>query len=155
MSVRRHNKESGFTLIETAISIAVVGAGLAGVLMAFSSVVGASGDPLVNRQMSALAEGMMEEVSLRAYSGAGTITGCDRTAAAGVSDYNGYDQVPCTPTGTPLAGLSDYRVAVAVAPEALWQGIAADSARITVTASHPRTGSSFRLVGWRTNYAGP
>jgi MSHA pilin protein MshD len=146
-----NRKSRGFTLIEMIIAIVILGVGLAGVLSAFSLVVKTSSDPLVHKQMLALAEEMMEEVTLKPFAGAGTISGCNRAAAGGIMDYAGYGpQSVCTIDGTVID--DSYKVAVAVAASAVG-GIPAASARqITVTVTHGS--ETLSLTGWRVDYAG-
>ncbi|HEX8987406.1 MAG TPA: type II secretion system protein [Rhodocyclaceae bacterium] len=154
MSIRRM---SGFTLIELVVAIIVISVGLAGVLGAFQAVVRNSADPLVEKQMLALAEQMMEEVMLKPYAtGAGSITGCNRSAADDIFDYNGYSSVTCTIDGTPSGPpLDGYTTAVSVVPAALGAipagATGATAAQISVTVSHG--GQNVTLRGWRANYA--
>lgn len=141
----------GFTLIEMIIAIVILGVGLAGVLMAFKQASRYSADPLVNRQLLALAEGMLEEVLSQSYApvaGAGG-GGCARDGFNDVSDYNGYSQAPCTIDGSAIGSLAAYNIAVSVQVTPL--GTVAAAKRIVVTAS--RGSDSLQLVGWRTGYA--
>lgn len=152
---RRHY---GFTLIEMVIAIVIVSVGLAGVLTAFNWTVKSSGDPLIHKQMLAVAEEMMEEILLKPYAGAGTITGCDRHLAEGVSDYATYTNQPVCDIdgngsggpGTSVAGLSGYTVSVSVVVATL--GAPAVAAK-KVTVSVTYGGETLSLVGWRTDYA--
>ena len=52
----------GFTLIELALFIAVVGVGVAGTLMAFDYSARDSADPVVRKQALAIAESLLEEI---------------------------------------------------------------------------------------------
>jgi MSHA pilin protein MshD len=151
MSSRR---ASGFTLIEMVIAIVIISVGLAGVLLAFTTAVKSSADPLIHKQMLAIAEEMMEEVLLKPYApGPGTISGCDRTNADDVSDYATYTNQPvCEVGGTPVTSLSTYTVTVTVDPTATLGGALSGSVKkVTVTVTH--SGESLKLVGWRTDYA--
>lgn len=150
MSIRP-KRIGGFTLIEMVIAIVVIGIGLAGVLMVFNVTVKSSADPLIHKQMLAIAEEMIEEISLKPYTpGTGTIAGCNRSAADDVSDYNGYSQAICDIDGTAVAGLSGYTVAVTVSLAAPWQTLTTGVKQITVTVAHG--GESMALTGWRTDY---
>jgi len=143
---------TGFTLIEMVIAIVVIGVGLAGVLTVYNIAVKSSADPLIRKQMLAVAEEMMEEIQLKPYSpGSGTISGCNRAAADDVSDYAGYSQPICDIDGTAVAGLSGYSVAVAVNASATLATLSSGVKKITVTVT--RGGDSLVLVGWRTDYA--
>lgn len=144
-------RASGFTLVEMVIAIVIISVGLAGVLLAFNTAVRSSADPLVHKQMLAVAEEMMEEILLKPYADApGAIAGCNRTNADDVRDYAGYasDGV-CNVDGEQVAGLSSYKVGVEVASET-WQGIA-NTLHITVTVTHGN--ESLALDGWRTDFA--
>ena len=150
MSIRRKSA-GGFTLIEMVIAIVVIGIGLAGVLMVFNVTVKSSADPLIRKQMLAIAEEMMEEISLKPYAvGTGTIVGCNRSAADDISDYDTYSQAICDIDGAAVAGLGGYTVAVTVSLAAPWQTLATGVKKITVTVSH--SGESLVLTGWRTDY---
>lgn len=145
-----NSRTSGFTLIEMIIAIVIIGLGLAGVLAAFNTTVRSSADPVIHKQMLVIAEEMLEEILLKPYAvAAGTITGCDRSAADDVSDYAGYNQAICDIDGTAVAGLAGYNVSVAV-DSVNWQTIA-NTLRVTVTVT--RGTESLGLVAWRTDYA--
>jgi MSHA pilin protein MshD len=143
-------RAAGFTLVEMIIAIVVIGVGLAGVLVAFNTSVKASADPLIRKQMLAIAEEMMEEITLKPYAlASGSISGCNRAAADDIRDYAAYSQAVCDIDGTAVAGLGGYSVSVAVDP-VTWQGIA-NTLRITVTVT--KGGETVSLLGWRTDYA--
>lgn len=150
MSSRR---ASGFTLIEMVIAIVIISVGLAGVLLAFTTAVKSSADPLIHKQMLAIAEEMMEEVLLKPYAvGPGTISGCDRTNADDVSDYSGYNQPVCDISGTAIFSPSTtYTVTVAVDSAASLGTLSSNVKKVTVTVTHGS--ESLSLVGWRTDYA--
>ena len=146
-------KRNGFTLVEMVITIVVIGVGVAGVLAAFQNAIKSSADPMVRKQLIALAEGMMEEITLKTYAvGSGARNGCARLDADDIRDYDNYSETVCSPDGTPFPPLSAYTVSVDVADASGWLGIA-DTMKITVTVSRGR--ESFSLVSWRTNYASP
>ena len=144
-------RQRGFTLVEMILAIVILGVGLAGVLMAFQQTARASADPLVNRQLLALAEGLLEEALSKPYKvGAGSGGDC-RANFDDVRDYGGYSAAPCAVGGAAIASLADYNLAVAVTVQGL-AGVS-NSLRIEVTAS--RGTDTLSLVGWRTDYAGP
>ena len=143
----------GFTLIEMVVAIVIISVGLAGVLLAFSSAVKASADPLIHKQMLTIAEEMLEEILLKPYApAAGSISGCNRSGADDVSDYAAYtDQPVCDIDGTAVVGLAAYSVTVTVDAGASLGTLSSDVKKVTVTVRHGT--ESLSLVGWRTNYA--
>lgn len=149
----------GFTLVEMIIAMVIISVGLAGVLGVLSRTGAQSADPMVTKQVTALAEGMMEEIMLKPVKGPGTAipagAGCTRTEFDEIKDYNGYDQPVCDITGTP--GVAGYRIKVSLATpsgKALAETVPdTEAVRIEVTVTHGTT--SYALAGWRYNYGGP
>ncbi len=142
----------GFTLPEALLAIVVIGVGLTGVLAAFGSVTRSSADPVVHKQMVAVAQELLEEVQLKPYAVAAHTApaGCARDTFNDVRDYNGYSSTGvCTIDGVAIPALAGLRVSVAVASGTLG-GVAA-ALKITVTVQH--AGQTQSLVGWRTDYA--
>lgn len=164
MSSKR--RQCGFTLIEMVMAIVIIGVGLAGVLTAFSINVRSSADPMIRKQMLAVAEEMEEEILLKPFAVSGTAptnalvacgaAGAVRTAFDDVRDYAGYATTGiCDIEGNAVAGLSSYNLAVAVnAAASLTDGATAvaggNTIKVTVTVTHGA--ETLSLVGWRTNY---
>lgn len=171
----------GLSLIELVIFIAVVSAALAGVLAVFIQSTGTSADPMLRRQSLAIAESLLEEVSLMPFtfcdgddanvttatSTAGCASGADAMGPEpgenrfatpqfdNVNDYDGYSMNGIVDiTNTAVAGLSGYKASVAVTAAALNTMTAAsgDVLRISVTVTDPR-GGTLTLDGYRTRYA--
>lgn len=145
--------QRGFTLIEMVLAIVVLGVGLAGALIAFSTVTRGSADPVVAQQMLAIAEEMMEEIQLKPYAVAANAApaACARNTWNDVLDYNGYatsGQV-CTIDGAAIPSLAGYSVRVTVVAGTLGGVAAARRIDVTVT----RGTNSFTLTGWRTDFA--
>lgn len=171
----------GFSLVELLIFIVVVSAALAGVLHVFNEATSRSADPAERRQALAIAESLLEEVSLMPF------TFCDSedanvetaTSAAGcagavdaagpeagetrfasppfdhVNDYHGYAMNGIVDiTNTAVAGLAGYSASVTVAAAALGSITAAsgNAVRITVTVTGPG-GASIALDGYRSRHA--
>lgn len=126
--------QRGISLVELILFIIIVGVGVAGLLLVFSVTTKASADPLIQKQMLAIAEALMEEVQAKPFtycdpddaqattatSAAVGPTGCQVTVEnAGpeaetrysttdpfdnVNDYNGFDTSTAVPPG--IADLS-------------------------------------------------
>lgn len=156
--IRRLPRQQGFTIIEMVVAIVVIGVGVAGVMAAFTGSARGSVDPMLNKTMQMVAEEIMEEILLKPYAGSNpTKTGCVRNNFNKVSDYDGYATTSriCDVDGVDIASLNGYSLSVVVAtpsstPAPTLGGIT-EVNKITVTVS--RGSDSFRLVGWRTNYA--
>ena len=147
------NRHRGFTLIETIMAIAIIGVGLAGLMSVFSGTVQNSADPVVRKQMLALAEEMIDEIQLKPFAAVAHTAGaaCTRQNYNDIWDYEGYATSGhvCDIEGMTIAALDGYSIEVSVDAATL-AGVAA-AARIDVTV---RQGSDFlTLTGWRTNYA--
>jgi MSHA pilin protein MshD len=152
MSSSSRRRVRGMTLIELILAIVVVSVGLAGVLVAFNQAVLHSADPVVHKQMLAIAEEMMEEITLKPVTGAaGTHPGgCGRSTFSIVADYNGYVSTGiCDIGGSAIGALAGYKVSVVVGASTLPNGVAAS--RIDVTVTHGT--ETLMLVGYRTGWA--
>lgn len=164
MSIKR---QQGITLFELVLAIVVLAVGVAGVMTAFTVVVSRSVDPMVQKQMLAIAEGMMEEIVLQPFAASdpppanGPGPCGPRTAFNDVLDYNNLQTVGgvCTVDGTAVSSLATYDVGVQINQNGNLATVAgagnlagADVMQITVTVTHGA--ENFRLVGWRVNYAG-
>jgi MSHA pilin protein MshD len=150
----------GMTLIELIVAIVILSVGLTGVLMAFITTVKSSAAPMLTKQMSAIADGMMEEVLLKQFSvatNAVPANSCARDTFNDVRDYNGYSTANvCDISGVAIAALTGYGVRVSVIEPIAspMTGVpAADVLVIKIDVT--QGGSTYSLTGWRTNYAGP
>ena len=153
------SRQSRMTLIELIVAIVIISIGLAGVLLAFNTTVRHSGDPLVRKQMSAIADEMMEEILLKPFAVAANAApaACARDTYNDVRDYNGYSAASiCDIDGTVV--LSNYGVSVSVSPPAALpvslNGMTATD-QLTVTINVTHGSDSYALTGWRTCFAGP
>lgn len=149
MSKLRHQ---GFTLIEVIIFIVVVSAGLVGILAVSNAVVKSSADPMVRKQAVAIAESLLEEITLKDYANpAGGYAGTVRAQFDDVDDYAGYATTGIQDvSGSAVAGLERYNVAVAVAATTDLTGVAAK--QITVTVTVTGSAEAIILTGYRSNY---
>lgn len=148
------------TLIELIVAIVIIGIGLTGVLLTFTTTVRHSADPMIRKQLSAIADEMMEEILLKPFAVAAPnppFAGCARDTYNDVRDYNGYSAVNiCDIDGATV--LSEVGVSVSVSPPAAspvsLSGVAATD-QLTVRVNVTRGSESYSLTGWRTCYAGP
>jgi MSHA pilin protein MshD len=161
-----NRRSAGFTLVEMILAIVIIGAGLAGVLAAFQLNVRSSADPLIRKQMLAIAEEMMEEILLKPFAVSGVppanaATACGaaavRSAFDDVSDYHNYETTAiCDIDGTAVAGLAGYSLKVTVVANT---AVATDLAGLPagtvkkVNVVVTRDAEILNLVGWRANYA--
>ena len=147
-------RQRGFTLPEAILAIIVIGVGLAGLLLAFGTVARSSADPVLRKQLLAIAQELMEEITLKPYTAAANAApaGCARDTFNDIADYNGYNATGfCTVDGVVIAALANHSVAVSVAGGTLFGVAAAKSITVTVSSN----GESLSLQGWRTDYASP
>ena len=151
--------QSGVTLVELVISIAVIGIGVASVQLAMVATTARSADPMLQHQGSAIAEAYLEEILLKDYLDPDTASVCPAPEATrdvydNVCDYAAVDDAGARrQDGTPVAGLADYRVRVNVDGSATLNGLSgsADVLRVDVRVTHP-TGVDLTLSGYRTRY---
>jgi MSHA pilin protein MshD len=112
-------RQRGLTFIELIMFIMIVSIGLTGVLVVLNVTTRSSADPMIRKQMLAIAEGVMEEVSLQPF------TWCDpndpnaalitTTTAAGCTS-SATDQATTAPTAgesrgsatVPFDNVADY-----------------------------------------------
>lgn len=149
MSIHSWRFARGLTLIELIVSITVIAAGVAGILLTLNVAVRDSPDPLIQKQALAVAESLLEEIQLMPFTycdpddaNAGTATsaaGCATTAEGfgpepgearnpagpqtpfdNVNDYHNFSMTGIMDvTGAPMPGLSGYRADVSVTQQAL------------------------------------
>jgi len=143
----------GVTLVELVVSIAVIGAALAGVMLVIVRNTSSSADPVVWRQATAVAEAYLEEILTKNFTADGPEA--SRDLYDDIFDYNTIvaESPPRDQNGNIIGALAGYTVNVQVATEAL-NDITAGSgnaARVQVTVTTP-TGGTIVVSGFRTNY---
>ena len=140
-------RSAGFTLVELILLMVVFSIGLAGILIVINTSVSRSADPVLRKQAMAVAESMMEEITLMPTTpgpGAGARINFDD-----VNDYNGFATSGIyTINNVAVAGLGAYDLNVTVVAATL--GGAAGS-QITVTVTGPM-GTSYALQSFKTTY---
>ncbi|MCX7946713.1 MAG: prepilin-type N-terminal cleavage/methylation domain-containing protein [Hydrogenophilus sp.] len=151
-------REKGFSLIEAIVVVVVLAVGLTALLRVVTpSSSETHADPLIRKQMVAIAESLLEEVMVRSFTAVpGPTLGnphCGvRAQFNDVFDFNGYDTDLCSPMGYPLpdgsnAGLGEYRARITVNNDS-WGNPAVNGARVVVRINHAR-GGEVVLVGYR------
>lgn len=147
----------GFSLIEVIVFIMIVSIALAGVLSVMNFTTQHSADPLVRKQAIAVAESLLEEVSLHDFTKPaggfpGPFTQANRPSFDSIGDYNNFTTSGIyTIDGTQISALSGYNVTVTVVGSALSGIPVADASLITVTVTGPDN-VSVALAGYRTAY---
>ena len=107
-STHRCSRRQGFTLIELVIFIVIVGIGLTGILLALNQGVVGSGDPQVRKQALSIAQSLLEEVSLQAFTfcdpdDLNAETASSATVGVGASNCVATTQTAATPGETRFA----------------------------------------------------
>ncbi len=150
-------RQRGMTLVELVIAIVIVGIAAASLYTAMATITSRSADPMLRQQSLAIAEAYLEEILAEDFLDPTSHTQCPPRPAAragydNVCDYAGLDDAGARGAdGTLIAGLQDYRVRVAVTPQAFNGLSAAAALLVTVTVEAP-DGQTLTLSGWRTCY---
>jgi len=152
--MRFANKQDGVTLVELLVSIVIVSIAASGVLGVLSMTTAASADPMIRHQAAAIAEAYLEEILLKPITDP---DGNDGEAARAdyddLDDYDGLADIGARDQfGTPIPGLGNYNVAVAVSPSAGLPAVpSADALRVDIVITHG-VDINFALSGYRTRH---
>jgi MSHA pilin protein MshD len=170
----------GVSLVELILFILIVSVAIVGILGVLNLTAARSSDPLIRKQVLAIAESLLEEVELMPF------THCDptdanaatATSAAGcatlpealgpepgqtrystttpfnnVNDYHGFAMTGIRDlSNTPIPGLGDYNASVSITNGGLGLANSAEVLLIAVTVTGPGNESA-TLHGYRTRYA--
>lgn len=151
----RSSRQRGASLIELIMFIMIISIALAGILLVMDVTTAHSADALVRKQALVVAEGLLEEIESRPFSGvASAVTQTNRPNSHIIFDYNGFATsgvFPADGTLTGVPGLGNYNVAAAVSSVGLSNIPAASAAQITVTVTDP-AGQITNATGYRTAY---
>lgn len=145
----------GFTLIEIIITLVVLTVAVAAIAGLVANLARGSADPVLHTQAIYLAEGYLEEASLRPYADPdGIAEGCGvaRTQWDDIGDYAclSTPAAPTDPFGNALPGLSRYRVVMSVGGESSVGGVA--TRRIEVQVTHIDGKVDVRMASLRASY---
>ncbi|MNZ82669.1 hypothetical protein D3C78_1013730 [compost metagenome] len=150
-------RQRGMTLVELVIAIVIVGIAAAALYTAMATITSRSADPMLRQQSLAIAEAYLEEILAEDFLDPTSHTQCPappagRAAFDNVCDYAGLDDAGARGAdGALIPGLQDYRVRVAVTPQAFDTLSAAAALQVVVTVEAP-DGQTLPLAGWRTCY---
>jgi MSHA pilin protein MshD len=112
---------------------------------------GASADPVIWHQATAIAEAYLEEVLAKNFDPNGPEAGESRATYDDVGDYGGLtDTGARDQTNAPIGGLESYTVNVTVTPTILNGIPATDSLRVEVKVTTP-FGGDIVISGFRAN----
>lgn len=153
------NAVRGFTLIEMLIAIVVLAAGVTGIFAAITQNAGSSADPMIKQQAIIIAQGYLEEATLKAYNDPdGGETGtCEEAARIQYDDVADYDCVndaagAVDQFGNTLAGLGAYNVSVNVSTVNIGAP-AVTTRRVDVTVTHDQFAAiNMTLTAYRAAY---
>lgn len=148
------NRQSGTTLIELVIAIVIISIAASAILMALSTSLAQSADPMVRHQAVAIAEAYLEEIALRSFDDPDGVDGeASRDLFDDVDDYNGLvDNGARNQFDAAIADLSDYTISVAVTPSSALPSIASTNLYlITVTITHAAN-INFTVSAYRANF---
>lgn len=103
----------GLTLVELIVAVAIVAAGVSGILLPLIVGAGGSADPLVRKQALAIAEAVLEEIELMPYTYCDpddaiadtAVSPAECTTPQGVAPQPGETR---TGTATPFDNVGDY-----------------------------------------------
>jgi MSHA pilin protein MshD len=163
-NARAHRSQAGLSLIELIVAIVVLSVGLVLLLIPISNVTRRSGDPLITKQATAIAEAVLEEIELKPFNNfagdfPGPYTCPNRAQFDALPDYKLYASAGICDltTGIVIAPTAGYKVAVALTPTAFpaiapFAAIpAAQASVVTVSVTGPNA-TTVTLSGVRTSY---
>ena len=145
------SRQAGTTLIELVVAIVIISIAASSVLMALSTSVTYSADPMIRHQAVAIAEAYLEEIALKSFVDPDGVDGeGSRDLYDDVDDYDGLvDNGARNQFGAAIAALSDYTVSVTVTASSALPSIASTelyliSVQITHAANVDFTVSAYR-----------
>lgn len=137
-------------MVELVTFIVVVSIGVAGILSIFNVTLKAGTDPLVNKQSTAIAESMLDEILAKNFI-VGGYSGTNRAQFDDVSDYANYHHNGIKAIdGSAIDGLENYNITISIDDTAAL-GLPNGDIK-TVTAAVTLGVNTITLIGYRTNY---
>jgi MSHA pilin protein MshD len=146
--------QRGVTLIELVISITIISIAVASVMSALSTASARSAETMLQQQAISIASAYLNDVLRKAYDDDPAVDeGSSRALFDDIFDYNGIDDNGARDfAGNSLAGMTQFRVTVAVVDPGSLGGVpASDIRRIDVTVRHPAI-QTVTLSGYRARY---
>lgn len=176
-------RQRGVSLIELIVFIVIVSVGVVGLVSVISPMVRNSADPMVTKQLTAIAESLLNEALHQPF------TWCDPDDAAastaqsyancsnaqntlgalpssevrgGLAPGAGYDNVADYGSLSNVSNIGDaagnnamtgYQASIAVAQVGTAFGLADNTAALSVTVTVSRNNETFSLTGYRFRYA--
>jgi len=149
----------GFTLIEMIIAITVLATAVSGILFAFTQNMATSADPMIKQQAIIIAQGYLEEATLKPYNDpdGGETNSCEEAARIQYDDVADYDCIndiagAVDQFGGSLAGLAAYNIVVNVSTVNIGAPAIA-TRRIDVIVTHDFVASlNITLTSYRAPY---
>ncbi len=151
--------QTGATLIEAVVFIAIVGIALPAILQVMDFNVRHSADGLLRIQSASLAEALLDEIESKDFCPPkggfeGPYTPGNRLMFDAVTDYRHFSMHPITTLDdTRVPGLRGYRLSAAVTPSALGNIPSSEAYLIRVTVTDP-SGERLVMSGYRVNHSG-
>ena len=148
------SRQAGTTLIELVVAIVIISIAASSVLMALSTSVTYSADPMIRHQAVAIAEAYLEEIALKSFVDPDGVDGeGSRDLYDDVDDYDGLvDNGARNQFDAAIAALSDYTVSVTVTASSALPSIASTELYlISVQITHAAN-VNFTVSAYRANF---
>ncbi len=148
------SRQAGTTLIELVVAIVIISIAASSILMALSTSVTYSADPMIRHQAVAIAEAYLEEIALKSFVDPDGVDGeGSRDLYDDVDDYDGLvDNGARNQFDAAIAALSDYTVSVTVTASSALPSIAStDLYLISVQITHAAN-VDFTVSAYRANF---
>jgi MSHA pilin protein MshD len=176
------SRQRGSSLIELIAFIIVVSVGVAGLVSVIGPMVRTSADPMVTKQLAAVAESLLNEALHQPYTWCDPDDGAASTALAYADCTNSQNNLGPAPAAEVRGGIAagagfdnvadyggfamnnvgdaagnnvmaGYAAAVVVTRAGNAFGLADDTAALSVTVTVTHNGENFSLTGYRFRYA--